>query len=239
MTISQIARELKNIDKSGSPAPVPAEDKGAWNEYLQRMVAAIVRFDEQKLDNVYNEAMSLYPVDVITSRLILPLLEALGARWETNEGSIAEEHFFSVFLRNKLGARFHHQNRSNRGPKLIMACLPGEHHEFGILLFALIAHSKGYQVILLGTDLPLGDLKQVAARTDSQAIVLAGSSSLDCEHLFSDIQSLTEAVSIPVLIGGDVSIRCRKNIEDAGAVALTADFSSSLYAIANKLNQSN
>ncbi|MFW2438428.1 MAG: MerR family transcriptional regulator [Arenicellales bacterium] len=233
MTISQIARELENIEASGTVAG----DGGAWNDYIQRMISAIVRFDEQKLDNVYNDAMSLHPVEVVTTRLILPLLQALGTRWETNEGSIAEEHFFSVYLRNKLGARFHHQNLSNTGPRLIMACLPGEHHEFGILLFALMAHSKGYQVILLGSDLPVSDLVQVAMRTDSQAIVLAGSSPLDCNHQIADIHSLTTKVSIPVFIGGDASMRCRNEIEKANAIPLSSDFSSSLYAIANGLEK--
>jgi DNA-binding transcriptional MerR regulator len=233
ITISQIARELESIEASGTVAG----DGSAWSDYIQRMISAIVRFDEQKLDNVYNDAMSLYPVEVITTRLILPLLDALGTRWETNEGSIAEEHFFSVYLRNKLGARFHHQNLSNNGPKLIMACLPGEHHEFGILLFALMAHSKGYQVILLGSDLPVSELVQVATRTDSQAIVLAGSSPLDCNHLIADIYSLTTMVSIPVFIGGDASMRCRNEIEKANAIPLSSDFSSSLYAIANGLEK--
>ena len=233
MAISQIAREIESIESSGAVAG----EGSTWNDYIQRMISAIVRFDEQELDNVYNDAMSLYPVEVATTRLILPLLEALGTRWETNEGSIAEEHFFSVYLRNKLGARFHHQNLNNTGPKLIMACLPGEHHEFGILLFALMAHSKGYQVILLGSDLPVSDLLQVATRTDSQAIVLAGSSPLDCSDLIADVYSLTTMVSIPVFIGGDASMRCRNEIEEANAIPLSSDFSSSLYAIANGLEK--
>jgi DNA-binding transcriptional MerR regulator/methylmalonyl-CoA mutase cobalamin-binding subunit len=231
MTISQIARELQKIEASGST--VSSSD--TWSQYIERMISAIARFDEQKLDSVYNEAMSLYPVEVITTHLVLPLLQLLGARWQNNDGSVAEEHFFSVYLRNKLGARFHHQNLSNTGPTLIMACLPGEHHEFGILLFALIAHSKGYRIILLGANLPLGELKQVAMRTDSQAIVLAGATPLECSRLIKDIHTLTDMVSIPVFIGGTIATRCRKGIEKANAIPLSSDFSSGLYAIANVL----
>jgi hypothetical protein len=39
----------------------------------------------------------------------------LGDRWATGQDSIAEEHFFSVFLHNKLGARFHHLSRNRQG----------------------------------------------------------------------------------------------------------------------------
>ena len=232
MSIGQVARELKSIEASVN---VNGESN-TWNQYIQRMTTAVTQFDERKLESVYNEAMSLYPVEIITSRLILPLLKILGRRWQESNGSVAEEHFFSVYLRNKLGARFHHQNLANNGPKLIMACLPGELHEFGILLFALTAHNKGYQVVLLGADLPVADLAEVASRTDSAAIVLAGSSPLDCKHLLDDIHALTDMVSIPVYIGGGVAVRCRDHIDRTNAIALTGDFSSSLYAIEGSLN---
>jgi DNA-binding transcriptional MerR regulator/methylmalonyl-CoA mutase cobalamin-binding subunit len=234
MSISQIARDI--LDKT---ALDEIDNTDAWGQYCQHMIKAVSRFDEHALEAIYNDAMALYPVDVVTTRLIMPLLEELGNRWQKKSGSIAEEHFFSVYLRNKLGARFHHQNLRNSGPKLIMACLPGEHHEFGILLFALTAHSKGYQVILLGADLPVTELIQVADRTDSQGIVLAGSASLNCDSVSEEIHLLTSTLSIPVFIGGDVSYTCRDDIAKASAFALGHDLVGSLYTIANRLNRSN
>ena len=234
MSISQIARDI--LDKTSLD---DGERSDVWGQYCQHMIKAVSRFDEHALEAVYNDAMALYPVDVVTTRLIMPLLEQLGNRWQKKSGSIAEEHFFSVYLRNKLGARFHHQNLRNSGPKLIMACLPGEHHEFGILLFALTAHSKGYQVILLGADLPVTELIQVAQRTDSQGVVLAGSASLSCNSAMEDINLLTGTISIPVFIGGDVSSTCRDDITKASAFPLGQDLVGSLYTITNRLNRSN
>jgi DNA-binding transcriptional MerR regulator len=233
VSIGQIARDILNT------APVEADRTDVWAQYNRRMIDAIVRFDDHALDSVYNDAMSLYPVDVVTSRLIMPLLEELGSRWETTTGSIAEEHFFSVYLRNKLGARFHHQNLKSAGPKLILACLPGEQHEFGILLFALMAHSKGHQIILLGADLPVAELKHVADRTKSQGIVLAGSASLACEAVITAVEMLTEQISVPLFIGGDISYKCRDEIEQAGATPLGHNLAGSLPIIANRLNPSN
>jgi DNA-binding transcriptional MerR regulator len=234
MSISQITRQLLE-----QPAGPDAENEDAWGPYIRRMIDAITRFDEHELETVYNDAMSLYPVDVVTTRLILPLLEQLGERWQDRQGGIAEEHFFSVYLRNKLGARFHHQNLKNSGPRLVVACLPGEHHEFGILLFALMAHSKGYQIILLGSDLPIGELGHAAERTASKGIVLAGSAALDCEHLFNDIRSLTDGLDIPVFIGGEVAYRCRDQVSKAGAVSLGHDLNVGLYTISRQLDRTN
>ena len=232
-SIGHIAREI--LDN----AVADDGNTDVWSKYNRRMIEAITNFDDQGLDAVYNDAMSLYPVDVVTIRLILPLLEELGTRWEQQAGSVAEEHFFSVYLRNKLGARFHHQNLKNTGPKLIVACLPGEHHEFGLLLFALMALGKGYRIILLGTDLPIGDLQHVAASTGSQGIVLSGSASIACEILYEDIMNLTQALQIPVFIGGDVANTCRDDLARTGVHLLGHDLPASLYTIAGKINKTN
>jgi DNA-binding transcriptional MerR regulator len=233
ISISQITREL--LESAASAGKQTAD---TWDNYRSRMLDAIVSFDEQALDAVYNDAMSLYPVDIVTIRLIMPLLEELGDRWQEQTGSIAEEHFFSVYLRNKLGARFHHQNLKNTGPKLTVACLPGEHHEFGVLLFALTAHNRGFQIVLLGADLPLSELKHVAQKTGSKGIVLAGSGALDCTALFNDIKALTEAVEVPVFIGGAVSYICRDEFARASAYPLGHDLGSSIHKIINRINES-
>lgn len=231
-SIGQIAREI--LDNA-----VADDDTDVWSKYRRRMIEAIINFDDQGLDAVYNDAMSFYPVDIVTVRLILPLLEELGTRWEQNRGSVAEEHFFSVYLRNKLGARFHHQNQKNTGPKLIVACLPGEHHEFGLLLFALMALGKGYRITLLGADLPIAEVQHVAARTGSQGIVLSGSASIACEALYEAIADLTVAVTIPVFIGGDVANTCRDDLARTSAHVLGHDLSAGLYTIAARINNTN
>jgi methanogenic corrinoid protein MtbC1 len=124
------------------------------------------------------------------------------------------------------------------GPKLIVACLPEEQHEFGILLFALMAHDRGYQIILLGADLPVSELKHVADRTDSQGIVLAGSVSLGCTRLFEAVSSLTASVSVPVFIGGGVSHSCRDDVVRANAFPLGNDLSAGLNTISSRINRS-
>ena len=186
------------------------------------------------LASLYNEAMSLYPVDIVTRQLLTPLLIRLGQRWQTSEGSVAEEHFFSVFMRNKLGARFHHRNMRNTGPRLVAACLPGEQHEFGLLLFALAAHARGYRLILLGANMPLDELPHVIERTGSQAVVLSGSVKMETESFQTGLQHLTHN-NIPVFIGGRVAEDYPDVIDAAGAIPLHEDLFITLRIIGSEL----
>ena len=175
--------------------------------------------------------LSFYPVDIVTSRLIVPLLRELGERWAQGLGSIAEEHFFSVFLRNKLGARFHHLNRDRRGPKLLGACLPGEQHEVGLLLFALAALDRDYRVVLLGPNTPLSELPPVVERAAIQAIVLAGSADLAAMVIERELPTLCRAVAMPVFVGGRVVTRHSDGIVAAGAIPLDDDLNGALRGI--------
>ncbi len=128
MSIGQVRQVLDNGRSRSEPEPAPMPED-PWLRDHQRLLNAITQFDEAVLNDIYQDALSLYPVDVVTTRLTVPMLRELGTRWANGVGSIAEEHFFSVFLRNKLGTRFHHLSRNRRGPRLLTACLPGEQHE--------------------------------------------------------------------------------------------------------------
>lgn len=211
------------------------EDSGPWPQYQQTMLRGVAEFDEASLEAVYNEAMSLYPVDVVTRQLLLPLLEQLGQRWDQEVTGIAEEHFFSVYMRNKLGARFHHRNLQNTGPRLVAACLPGEQHEFGLLLFSLAAHSHGYRIVLLGSDLPISQLPAVVKRTHSQGVVLSGSVECDESMLQAELRLLIKGCDVPVFVGGTSAVRYRNAIEETGVISLGTDLTLGLHKLVKQL----
>lgn len=199
-----------------------------WRRYLDGMTAAVIRFDEDALETVYNEALSHYPIKIVTERLISPLLQELGERWSSGMGSIAEEHFFGFYLRNKLGARFHHRSRNQNGPKLLMGCLPGERHEVGLLLFALACNDAGYRPIILGSDMPIEELAAAGAKTGSDAILLSGLLELSSRLLRKSLPELVNRSDIPVLLGGRTSVMCFDALKRVGIEPLGSDIETGL-----------
>ena len=197
-----------------------APDRGPWSDYVERMAAAIARFDEPELDRVYDEALSVHPIEQVTQHAVLPLLVRLGERWKKVAGAIAEEHFFAMYLRSKLGARLQHRMRYAAGPRIVAACAPGEQHEIGLLIFALEAHAAGLRTVLLGADTPLDDIAIAQKRSRSDAIVISSSVDPAPGLVERALPKLVRQADVPVFIGGATAMRHRQALASAGAIVL-------------------
>jgi DNA-binding transcriptional MerR regulator len=227
IAISQV-KPLLEQPPGQSPAATVTDSGEVWRDYQSKMLQAVENFDEHALDSIYSDALSLYPVDVVIQRLISPLLRIFGERWKERETGIAEEHFFSVYLRNKLGTRIHHMNQRSNGPLLLLACLPGEFHEVGLLLFALAAVNFGYRVLVLGANMPLEQLPGVMQRKTCDGVVLSGASRPARGILDKDLPALVGQTAVPVFVGGRIATRHQEKIEAAGAICLSESIGTGL-----------
>lgn len=208
-----------------------------WAGYIDESLRAIADFSVEKLDMLYNEACGLYPIDLLTQQLLIPVLVALGERWHLRKAGVAEEHFFSAWLRNKLGARLHHSASQQRGKLLVLACIQEEIHEIGLLLFALSVLQRGYRVIYLGANMPTRQITHVAERTRAAAIVLAGRDRMDFEEAVADIAWLVRAGSTPVFVGSHFSTQAHEALLNAGALCLGSDIGAGLDVLDKRLAQ--
>jgi DNA-binding transcriptional MerR regulator/methylmalonyl-CoA mutase cobalamin-binding subunit len=230
--------QVKPLVDEAVPAPARLVQTGQtdeWQRYRTRMLNAIERFDEAAVDAAYNDALSLYPVELVIRNLATPLLQHLGKHWKERRTGVAEEHFFSVYLRNKIGARIHHLNARGTGPQLLISCLPGEYHEVGMLFFALAAVSHGYRVVVFGANLPLEQIPAVLEQRRCDAVVLSGSARPARGLLDEQLPALIENVDIPVFVGGSISARHGDAIDATGAISIGQEFQSALAWIGEEL----
>jgi DNA-binding transcriptional MerR regulator/methylmalonyl-CoA mutase cobalamin-binding subunit len=231
MRIGQVKASLEQDSKVTDEQTTELRD--SWQLHLDSMIAAVIRFDEAALEEAYGIALSLYSENKVTEKLLIPLLTELGRRWAEGEGSIAEEHFFGFYLRNKLGARFHHRFKVSSGPTLLMACLPSEHHETGLLLAALAANQMGYHTILLGANMPLEELPAAARKTQCDAIVLSAMLGPPAGILDRGLADLTSKVDVPVFLGGRVSQSSNDLLQKAGVHTLGTNLARGLQRLSD------
>ena len=229
-TISKAIREVDNRIAQGDLLAVSVEDVQStqWQYYVDQMLLATARFDTILLNEIYNQAMALLTVDVITDKVLCPTMVILGERWQDRQAGIAEEHFFTTFLRNKLGARLHHQANID-GPLLVVACLPNERHELGILLLNLYLQSHGYRVTFLGADLPLSQLPLVAEQAKAQAIILSSTTTQLSTDELLELEQLLGKLTVPVMLGGSASLDGQ--LVDSNLHLLGSNFQQALQVI--------
>jgi hypothetical protein len=236
ISIGQVKKILSN-DKSpvGDAAQAAVSSVDPWEHYRSRLLQAISRFDDTALDVSYNDCLSLYPLELVTRLLLLPLLHELQQRQTRQPQSDPELHFFHTYLRNKLGARFHHMTTQARGRRLLGACLPGEFSEVELLLFSLAALTRGYRIVLLGANMPLESLPLTMQRSQCEALVLFGSIEPPIALLGTHLPAMVQKIQQPVFIGGSVAQSHAEELRQAGLIPLVTDISSAVTQVDDRL----
>ncbi len=225
--VSRVAAALENPHDVDTAAP--------FAYYQRRMLAAVQAFDDDGLDRAYNDALSLYPVQMVFERITTPALRTLGDQWQDDEAGIAREHFFSTYLRHKVGARLNHVNRHARGARILAACPSGEYHELGLIQFALAAASRGYRVVLTGANLPAAQIAAAARLAGCVAVALSVSRRAEPGPLVTCLRELV--ADFPVLVGGEGVDRWREAISATGAVAAGEGLEQAFAALDDLANE--
>jgi DNA-binding transcriptional MerR regulator len=83
LTISQVAHAVG--EETVPEASGLAQELDIWVRCRESMIDAITRFDENALEESYNDALSLYPIDLVTTRLLVRSAESgrddVKAQW--------------------------------------------------------------------------------------------------------------------------------------------------------------
>jgi DNA-binding transcriptional MerR regulator len=217
--IGQVARlpesELDTL--SNRNVSLTAAGQAEADPYAQtrsRFIEAINRFDVVTADEEIRKAATLFPPRIIVKNIVSPILQEIGERWAHRDFGIAQEHIATNLLRNLLSSLFRLYPPDDEAETIVLATTNGERHEFGILIAALIAATRGWRVIYLGTDLPATEIIRTVKSVKARVLAISVVNSLN--PLTGDELNLI-AASLPqntrVWIGGAEANRYRSIIE--------------------------
>ncbi|PAA27975.1 helix-turn-helix-type transcriptional regulator [Pseudomonas fragi] len=176
-------------------APTPDSD---WQAWRQTMIEAISELAERRLDDCFNQAMSLYPARPLCEQLLQPLLNELEQRWQGQFGAQLERVFFHSWLRSKLGARIYHNNRSLKGAPVLLINHSDLPFEPQLWLTALLVSSSHCPVEVFDAPVPGGELGLAVEHLQPRAVVLYSSKTLNTQQL----PRLLQGIDCPTLIAG-------------------------------------
>jgi MerR family transcriptional regulator, light-induced transcriptional regulator len=133
---------------------------------------ALDGFDDVGAHSVLDRLLGSYPLERVLRDAILPYLFELGERWVRGEASVAQEHFATVLLRGRLLGLARDWGRG-RGPHALLACVPGDQHDLGLICFGLALRAHGWRITYLGADTPLPTLIETADLLQPALVVVS------------------------------------------------------------------
>ena len=134
--------------------------------------SALENFDEPAAQVVWDRLLSDLTLVTALRDTVLPYLYDLGERWKRQEITIAQEHFASNVIRGRLASLARGWG-TGHGPRVLLACPPGELHDLPLMIFGIALNRNGWRVDYLGADTPIEEVVTVAHRIHPDLIVLA------------------------------------------------------------------
>ena len=132
---------------------------------------ALLGFDEPGAHATLDRLFSTVALESALEGAILPELRSIGDRWASGQVSVAQEHFASNLVRGRLLALARGWDQG-RGRRAVLACVPGELHDIGLICFGLLLHRRGgWRIVYLGQDTPLETAAVALKRSRADALV--------------------------------------------------------------------
>jgi DNA-binding transcriptional MerR regulator len=195
----------------------PTRETPIVDQFAAQLRQALDQFDGAGAHAAVDRLLATVSVEVVLADVLLPYLRDLGSRWAAGRASVAQEHFASNLIRGRLLSLARDWDHGD-GPALLLACLPGEAHDLGLIIFGILTARRGWRITLLGADTPLDTLQASIRRIQpSLTVLLATTPALLATHA-DDLRKLAGATR--TAIAGSTDTQAIANL---GATALPDD----------------
>jgi len=139
-------------------------------------------------------------------QVIQPAQIEIGRLWQENRITVAQEHLATAISELALAHLYRHMSRaSSKGKFLLVACIEGERHQLGARIGADFLEMNGYEVLFLGSDVPVESVAALVKERRPDAVMLAMTIGTNLQALVATIARVREVTAphrLPVLVVG-------------------------------------
>jgi DNA-binding transcriptional MerR regulator len=202
------------------------ENTASPSSARDELAEALDSYDEPRAQALFDRQLAVMTVDALLSDVVMPYLRDLGDRWQRGEVTVAQEHFAAAVLRGRLLGLARGWGLGV-GPLAVLACLPGEQHDLGLIAFGLALRARGWRIVHLGPDAPLETVEDACRRLEPGLVVLHAVTRERVEPVAAAIRDLARhhrvalggAAAEPDGLGDDVLLLRGDVISEATRVA--------------------
>ena len=191
------------------------------------LTEALLRYDEAAAQAILDRAFAHQSLEDVISGLVSETLRGVGDGWERGDVTVAQEHFASNIIRARLLALARGWE-VGAGRPIVLSCVPGEHHDIGLVCFGLALWRRGWRIVYLGQSTPVADMRDAIAGVGASVLVAYAHTEELMAGSGEDLGELSGEVRIALAGAGATEPAARRigaEVLDGGPVdaAVTAD----------------
>jgi DNA-binding transcriptional MerR regulator len=192
----RIGEAARVIDEAGTAAN---DDP---RKLLRALIAAVRDSDTLALAATLDQAFAVLPLEQALGDVVTPALRWTGEAWHRGELTVAQEHALTAKVRSHLGMLISSAQGGVRGVA-VLACAPGERHDVGLLMLAVMLRADGWRIEFLGADMPVVDAFRFAEQIGATMLCLSAAR----DDSVASLRVALEAARVPetgiaLVIGG-------------------------------------
>jgi len=170
-------------------------------ELRDALIASIRDSDPVTLSATLDQAFAVLPLEQALTDVVTPALRWTGEAWHRGELSIAQEHAITAKVRAHLG-RLISDGQGGVHGVAVLACAPGERHDIGLLMLAVMLRTDGWRVEFLGADTPVASAITFADDVGATMLCLSASRAESLESLRSALAAVSPPDGLALVLGG-------------------------------------
>jgi len=171
------------------------------------LVEALARGDQSRtLELAQRAAKDPGGLRGLYTEAVTPALYEIGARWETGQLTVAEEHRASEIMSRVVDICSQTFSRASRDKgRAFVTAAPGERHSLGARIVADILEIDGWEVTYVGATGPIRDVAHLAAGTEPHVIGISVAVPFNLPQLaelIRGLRALPHLARARIMVGG-------------------------------------
>ncbi len=178
--------------------PLPSEN------LVADLIQALQANDRIGFERKLNGALAVIPFEEALHRFLLPLQEQVGQHWHDGNLGVAQEHYASNQVKQKIFSAMNQLRMVEEGPRVVVACPSQEWHEISAMTAAYLCAARGCRVHYLGANLPIPELAKYCDQVRPSYVLLSmviDRSDIEVKNIVQELTTQVRPIA-PVGVGG-------------------------------------
>ena len=206
----------------------PAVEQPLVGDLAGQLREALDNFDGAAGHAVLDRLLGAVSVEFAVIQVLIPYLHELGEPWADGSVTVAQEHFASNLVRGRLLGLARDWGAEGAS-SAVLAGMPGEAHDIGLILLGILISRRGWRVTFLGADTPFDTLEATVRGLRPSLVVLSTYDTALFRKHADPVASLAATVPVAVLAPAAVD-----EVTATGSEALPADITAAAASLAGR-----